>query len=67
MEHVEFEGEELKIAFNYRYVLDFLNTVSLEKLTIELTTPTAPAVFRDPKSEAYLHIIMPLRTEETTG
>jgi DNA polymerase-3 subunit beta len=67
MEHVEFEGEELKIAFNYRYVLDFLNTVSLEKLTIELTTPTAPAVFRDPKSEAYLHIIMPLRTEETSG
>lgn len=66
MEQVEFEGEELKIAFNYRYILDFLNTTSTEKVAIELTTSTAPAVFRDPKREEYLHIIMPLRTEETS-
>ncbi len=67
MEHIEFEGEPLKIAFNYRYVLEFLNTVSIENIVLELTTSTAPTVFRDPKSEEYLHIIMPLRTEETTG
>lgn len=67
MEHVEFEGEPLKIAFNYRYVLEFLNTISIDTVVMELTTSTAPTVFRDPKSEEYLHIIMPLRTEETTG
>lgn len=66
MEQIEHEGEEIKIAFNYRYVVDFLNTISTEKIVIELTTSTAPAVFRDPKSENYLHIIMPLRTEETS-
>ena len=66
MEYVEMEGEELKIAFNYRYIIDFLNAVSSETITLECTTSTAPAVFRDPKSEEYLHIIMPLRTEETT-
>ncbi len=66
MEVNKHEGSELKIAFNYRYVLDFLNTIPVEEIVVELTQSTAPAIFRDPKSTDFLHIIMPLRTEETT-
>lgn len=62
-----FDGEECKIAFNYKYVLDFLNTVSADKIIIECTSATAPAVFKIADNNDYLHIIMPLRTEETTG
>lgn len=62
-----FKGEPLKIAFNYKYILDFLNNAKDETIEIELTQPTAPAVFKNYEEETQLHIIMPLRTEETTG
>ncbi len=62
-----FEGDDLKVAFNYKYVLDFLNTVTADKIIIECTSATAPGVFKIADNNDYLHIIMPLRTEETTG
>jgi len=61
-----FSGDQLKIAFNYKYILDFLNTVSADQIILECTTPTAPGVFKVSNNEEFLHIIMPLRTEETT-
>jgi len=63
-EITKFEGDPLKIAFNYRFILDFLNTVSSETVKIELTTPVSPAVFKRDTNNSYTHIIMPLRTEE---
>lgn len=62
-----FEGEPLKIAFNYKYVLEFLNTVSTDVIQISCTHPAAPGAFRMKGDDEYVHIIMPLRTEETTG
>lgn len=62
-----FEGDPLKIAFNYKYVLDFLNAVSADVVKIECTQPAAPGMFKADKEDTYTHIIMPLRTEETTG
>ncbi len=62
-----FEGEDIKIAFNYKYILEFLNTVSADEIEIACTHPAAPCIFRVKGDQAYLHIIMPLRTEETTG
>lgn len=62
-----FEGEPLKIAFNYKYILDFLNIVQSETVMIECTQPTAPGAFKSSTEPGYVHVIMPLRTEETTG
>lgn len=63
----KFEGEEGKIAFNYRFVLDFLNTSSSESIAMEITSPTAPGVFKVGGEENFLHIIMPIRTDEETA
>lgn len=63
-EIISFEGEVVKIAFNYRYVLDFLSASNAKKIIIELTTPLSPAVFKIDDRQEYLHVIMPLRTEE---
>lgn len=62
-----FEGEAIKIAFNYKYVLEFLNTISSDTITFECTQPAAPGAFKADTESGYVHIIMPLRTEETTG
>lgn len=60
---VKKEGEDMNIAFNWRYLLDFLSSVSGEDVTIELSGQTSPAVFRDPKDASFLHLIMPIRIQ----
>lgn len=61
---VEQEGEDNEIAFNYRYVLDFLNSTPSPKVEMQMTTPLNPAVFRPEKDNSYLHVIMPVRVQE---
>lgn len=60
----EFEGEEQNIAFNYKFVLDFLNTVSSKKIIFEMTEKNAPGVFKVDENKQFLHIIMPVRTDD---
>lgn len=57
------EGENGEIAFNYRYLLDFLGAVSEKELVFEMAGPLAPGVFRLSKDSSYLHIIMPVRVQ----
>jgi len=60
---VEKEGADNKITFNYRYVLDFLQVVSGEDISLQIVNPFAPGVFQVSKDAHFLHIIMPIRTE----
>lgn len=58
------EGEDNKIAFNSRYLLDFLNAVSSEQLNFEMTSPLNPGIFTPVGDKSFLHIIMPVRVQE---
>ncbi len=55
--------EEFAIAFNYRYILDLLSSVDNPEITAEFTGPLASGVFRLPKDENFLHLIMPVRVQ----
>lgn len=59
-----FEGKENKIVFNYRYLLDYLNSVDTTDIIFEMSNPFAPGVFKAKKSPRALHIIMPIRSQE---
>ncbi|MGB9706481.1 MAG: DNA polymerase III subunit beta [Microgenomates group bacterium] len=61
---VKQEGDDNNIAFNSRYLLDFLNSVDTEQISFEMTTPLNPGVFRPVGDSSYLHIIMPVRVQE---
>jgi len=72
---VETQGvspEDLKIAFNYNYILDYLSSVEDENITIRINRSDAPVLFlpgRVDIAEAhegalYQHIIMPVRIQE---
>lgn len=63
-QEIEFEGEEMKVAFNFKFLLEFLNTINEDKVTIELLRPDAPVVLKIQKEKEYLHIIMPVRIQE---
>jgi len=58
---VEKKGDDGQIAFNYRYVLDFLNSVTTERVTFEMTESLAPGVFGIEGDKSLTHIIMPVR------
>ncbi|MDO8452462.1 MAG: DNA polymerase III subunit beta [bacterium] len=55
------EGEPVSIAFNYRYVLDFLASMKGEEVLFETEAADRPGVFRDSKDDSYTHLIMPVR------
>ena len=59
------EGEENEIAFNGRYVLEFLSNTQGEKIIIEMSGPLNPGVFKIEGDPDYLHIIMPIRVQES--
>ena len=61
---VELEGDGGDIAFNSRFLLDFLNNVSAEKLVFEMTGSLNPGAFKIKGDDSFLHIIMPVRVQE---
>ncbi|MFA6533297.1 MAG: DNA polymerase III subunit beta [Patescibacteria group bacterium] len=58
------EGENQKVAFNYKYLLDFLNSTPKKKIIIELLRSDAPVVFKIEGVNNFFHIIMPVRIQE---
>ena len=55
------KGETNEIAFNSRYLLDFLSNTDDETILFEMTGPLNPGVFKTPKDPSFLHLIMPIR------
>jgi DNA polymerase-3 subunit beta len=56
------EGEDgFTVAFNYRYILDFLGSCEGDEVRCEFSGPLSPGVFTDPKVREFKHVIMPVR------
>jgi DNA polymerase-3 subunit beta len=56
------QGDGTTIAFNARYLADVLTNVDAERFAIELNGPLSPGVFRPVGDDAYVHVVMPVRT-----
>ncbi len=63
-QEISFEGEDQKVAFNYKFLLDLLNHIEDKSITIEILRPDAPVAFKLQKNPNFLHIIMPVRIQE---
>ncbi|CAN5175082.1 DNA polymerase III subunit beta [soil metagenome] len=61
---IQHEGESHAVAFNYRYVLDFLNHTKSPDIVVEILRGDAPVVFKEKGNENFVHIIMPVRIQE---
>jgi DNA polymerase-3 subunit beta len=60
----EVSGDAATIALSSSYLLDFLTHAEGGELQMCVTDSMHPAVFRLPKNEQFLHLIMPLRMQE---
>ena len=59
----QYNGEDLQIAFNAKFLIEMLNAVESEEVTIELSTPTKAGILKPGESdvnEELLMLVMPL-------
>ncbi len=54
------DGNEAKIAFNVKYLLDVLGVIKQSQVALEVTTPSSPGVVRPIGTDNYVHVIMPM-------
>lgn len=57
------EGEEVEVAFNIRYLSDFLASCKSSQVILELSGKIKPALFQEMGNETYKHIIMPVKMQ----
>lgn len=58
---IDYNEEDIEIAFNARYFIDMLEAVEDEKVRIYLKDPLSPGIVRPMGTENYTYIIMPMR------
>jgi DNA polymerase-3 subunit beta len=54
------EGEEAKIAFNGKYLIDVLGVLRESQVALETTNPSSPGVIRPVGVDNYIHVVMPM-------
>ncbi len=60
---VETEGEEMEMAFNSRYLLDYLGVVNEDRVILESEGELKPGVFKT-KDGSFVQVVMPIRLQE---
>ncbi|MBI2020435.1 DNA polymerase III subunit beta [Candidatus Daviesbacteria bacterium] len=55
------EGEQLKIAFNTKFLLDVVSAASSKQLMVEFSGPLSPALIKPVGIEGLEYILMPVR------
>ncbi|GAA4724516.1 DNA polymerase III subunit beta [Brevibacillus fulvus] len=55
-------GEELKISFNAKYMIDALRAIDSPEITASFSGAMSPFVIRPTDNEWMLHLILPVRT-----
>ncbi len=58
---VDYQGEDISVGFNARYLIDILNSLNSEKITLALRDKLSPGLINPYDSEEYLAVIMPMR------
>lgn len=58
---VEKTGEDLKIGFNSKYLLDFLKVIDSEKISINLIGKNNPCFITEEESKDYIYMVLPVR------
>lgn len=58
---VHYDGPPVKAGYNFRYLLDALNAIESEELTLEIIDTLSPTLMRDMERDEMLFVVMPMR------
>jgi DNA polymerase-3 subunit beta len=56
-----YDGEDMEIGMNARYVIDVFSVIEQEKVQIEMNEALSPSLLRPVGDEQYQCVIMPMR------
>ncbi|OQX71664.1 DNA polymerase III subunit beta [Candidatus Parcubacteria bacterium 4484_255] len=54
-------GDSNEIIFNYRYLIDGLNSLSNEEISLEIINDDSPGLIKSVKDKTYFYLIMPIK------
>ena len=57
---VDYDGQEMEVAYNPRFISDALKNVDTNDVILEMTTPLNPGVLKPDGKANYLCVIMPM-------
>jgi DNA polymerase-3 subunit beta len=57
----ELQGDAINIAFNVKFIQDFINVIADEQVVLEMTTPSYPGLLKPGNPEAdFQYVLMPM-------
>jgi len=59
---IQQEGQDLKISFNPRYLIDVLKALESEEVELQFTTPLSPCIIKGTDNDKHKYLVLPLRT-----
>ncbi len=57
------KGEEVSISFNARYILEMLQVVSSDEITLKFNDSASSGLIESAKDKGFIYLVMPLRME----
>lgn len=57
----DYDGGEMSIAFNSKYVVEILGNLTADKVDMSLNEALSPGLFREHENPDYLFVVMPMR------
>ena len=58
---VSYSGEDMIIAFNYRYLLDCFKNINSDNLTVSMNTNLSAAVIKPDSEDDFIYLVMPVQ------
>lgn len=58
---IDYHGENIEIAFNHKFLLEYVKEIQSEDIIIEMTTPLSPVSFLIDEDAKYTYIVMPMK------
>jgi DNA polymerase-3 subunit beta len=58
---IDYDGNEISAGFNARYIIDFLNVMKEERITLSITDELSAALIKDGDSDGFKSVVMPMR------
>lgn len=60
---IQYEGDELNIAFNYKFILDALKVIESDDVRMELNGVLSPTLFKSRDGNGFLCLVMPVQVK----
>lgn len=61
---IDYNGDEINIAFNYNYLLDALKEITQKDVELKMTNNKSPVILKGVEETNYFSVVMPMKLNE---